>query len=309
MAAVLTVLLVTVVVFLLLRVAPGDVALNKLSQGGTVAVDPAQLATARQELGLNRPIVVQYLAWLGGAAELHFGQSLWTGRAIGSSLRQWLPVTIELAVLAFAVAILGGLLLGVAAAAGRGKTVDYIARSISVIGISAPSFWIGTMLILVLVKAFHWIPPVIYVSIRTDPVRNLVIMVFPSLVLGFGLMGYIARLARSTILDVAQEDFVRTARAKGLERRVVVMRHILRNALPVVMTLAGAQLVTLLGGAPIVEQLFALPGLGRGVLDALKNRDFIVVQDVTFLFAIFVVLANLAIDLLTTLVDPRIRVS
>jgi peptide/nickel transport system permease protein len=299
---------VSLILFTIMRVLPGDVTYVVL--GGGQGVSEAQIAQFRQELGLNDPLALQYAKWAGGVARLDFGKSLLTKTSITTELKNRLPVTLELAFGAVLLSILIAIPAGVFSAVYQDRWPDYILRIVSILGIALPIFFIqGLVRNLILPKYFHWLPPPGFVSLWEDPIGNLQRMWLPILLLGYAQSALVSRLARSTTLDVLREDYIRTARAKGLRERGVIVRHAVRNALLPVITLAAIQFGTLLGGAVITESIFGLPGVGRFVIDGIRNRDYPVVQAVIVLIAGIYVILNLLVDLIYGWVDPRVRLS
>lgn len=299
---------VSVIIFVIMRMLPGDVALIAL--GGGQGVSEEQIAQYRKDLGLNRPLPVQYAEWVGGLVRLDPGKSLLTKAPIRNEMKDRLPVTAELALGAVLLSTLIALPVGILSAIYQDRWPDYIFRIISILGIALPIFWIQSLVRnLILPKYVHWLPPPGYVEPWDDLLGNLQRMWLPVLLLGYAQSAIISRLTRSTMLDVLREDYIRTARAKGLRERGIIIRHAVRNALLPVITLAAIQLGTLLGGAVITESVFGLPGVGRYVLDAIRNRDYPIVQAVIVLIAAVYVVLNLLVDLIYGWVDPRVRLS
>jgi peptide/nickel transport system permease protein len=297
---------VSIVVFLLIRLIPGDAI--QLFLGTQVALTPAQMEELRRLFGVNEPLPLQYLNWIGRVARGDLGVSLRTGRPVLGDVLARLPVSVELTVLALGVALLIALPVGVLAAVRRGTVSDAVMRVGSLVGLSIPNFWLGTMLLLFLPGRILPIASIgIYVRFFTDPIRNLTVMVLPALSLGLVLAAVIMRFVRSSVLEVLQQDYVRTARSKGLRERSVINRHALRNALIPVITVIGFQAGYLLGGTVVIEDVFALPGMGRLALNAIAQRDYPVVQAVVLMIALLFVLASIAVDVLYAYVDPRVR--
>ncbi|HEY8369117.1 MAG TPA: ABC transporter permease [Thermodesulfobacteriota bacterium] len=298
-----TLVVVSIFTFLLLRVLPGDPALLILgaeSPGDT-------LAEMRRELGTDRPLLVQYGAWVASVARGELGISIRHRQPVLDLIIERLPVTLSLSLLALLVALAIGLPLGVVAAARRGTVVDYGALAFSQLGQAIPPFWLGIMLILAFALKLRWLPTGGYEPWSDDPAEALRSLAMPSLALGVVLAAQIARMQRSSMLDVMGEDFVRTARAKGLPESRVVYWHTLRNALIPTVTVVGLQVGSVLGGAIIIEQIFALPGLGRLVLFAVVNRDWPLIQGLVFFLAALTVVLNLLVDLSYAWLDPRTR--
>lgn len=303
-----TLLGVSVIIFVIMRLLPGDVAVIAL--GGSQGVSEEQIAQYRKELGLDRPLAVQYAEWIWGLVRLDAGRSLLTKAPISEELANRLPVTGELALGAVVLSTLIALPVGILSAIYQDRLPDYLFRIFSIAGIALPIFWIQSLVRnLILPKYVHWLPPPGYADPWEDLSRNLQQMWLPVLLLGYAQSAIISRLTRSTMLDVLREDYIRTARAKGLKERRVVIRHAVRNALLPVITLAAIQLGTLLGGAVITESVFGLPGVGRYVIDAIRNRDYPIVQAVIVLIASVYVILNLLVDLVYGWVDPRVRLA
>ncbi|MBF6595146.1 MAG: ABC transporter permease [Thermaceae bacterium] len=298
-----TLLLVTLLVFALTRVLPGDPATLLLGE----EANPQLAAKLREQLGLNRPILVQYGAWLGGLVQGDLGRSIRDNEKVSPIIWQKLPTSLELAFFALAIALLLGVPAGVVAALRRGSATDAGVTVLALSGISIPNFFLGILLVYLFSIRLDWIPPSGYVEPWVDLRKNLLLMLLPAFTLGTALAGAIARFTRNSLLEVLSQDYVRTARAKGLGERIVVWRHALRNAAIPVVTVIGLQLGGLLGGAVITEQVFSIPGFGRLVVDSVFNRDFPVLQAVVLISAISVFLVNVLVDLLYAAIDPRIR--
>ena len=302
-----TVIIISFAIFLIFRLLPGDVALNILSDDGRKTVDPVEYQELRDELGLNDPLMVQYGGWLWDLVRLDGGTSLVTRSSVFSDLRRTLPITLELAVLSIAIGVGIAVPVGVIGAINQNGIWDLSGRFFTTIGLAMPSFLAGALLLLLLVNQFSWIPPLEFTPFFEDPVVNLQQMIFPSLVLGFASSAVLARITRSSMLEVLRQDYVRTARAKGLSPGLVVRRHSLRNALLPLVTLAGLEVGFLLGGSIIVERIFVLPGIGFQLLKAIEVRDWVTVQTVVTIFALSILPLNVALDLLYGWLDPRIR--
>ena len=299
-----TIFLVMVIVFVAVRLMPGDIVDQFLQDTGA---EPGQAEALRDELGFNDPVAIQFLRYVGGAVRLDFGESLWTGEEIRGLLLDRMEITFELAALTLILGVLIGLPLGVFSAVKQSTPLDYFLRSVAILGISVPYFWIAIVTIAVPAYYFKWAPPIGHVSFTSDPIENLKHYLLPSFVLSIGLFGGTMRMLRATMLEVLRLDFMRTAAAKGLSRNVQLRRHALRNALIPVITLIGLRFVFLLSGSAIIEQVYGLPGLGQLLLSAISHRDYQVVQAVTLLVAFIIVLTNLLVDLSYTIIDPRTR--
>jgi peptide/nickel transport system permease protein len=305
LAAIPVLLGVSMITFALVRLIPGDPV--QVMLGPEVIGNRA--AEIRALYGLDRPWPVQYVEWLARAAQGNLGTSLRSGLPVSESIIQKLPVTAELTILSFALGLAIGLPLAVAAAQNRGRLADGLLTAASLVGISMPGFWLATLLLLWLSLALRMLPSIGYVPFGENPLDNLRHLVMPTIGLGLPLAATIMRFTRSSLLEVYNQDYIRTANAKGLNQRQVTMRHALKNALIPVITVAGIQVGRLLGGAVIIEQIFALPGLGRYVYDAISNRDYPVLQGTVLVFTVVFILVNLLVDVLYGFVDPRIKLS
>jgi peptide/nickel transport system permease protein len=295
---------VSVLVFMLARILPGDVFAAQASSSG---IDKATQDQLRHDAGLDRPLLVQYFDWAGHVLVGDFGESLYNRQDVGAQIRRAAPVTLELTVLATIIGLVIAIPSGVLSAITRGSAVDYVVRFAAVIGLSVPSYVLGTLAITYLALWFNWIPPSGYISVFDSPWKNFQQFIIPAVILGLGFAAAIMRMTRSTVLGVLREDYVRTARAKGLRARVIIVRHVLRTSLLPVMTLVGAQVGFLLGGSVIVESIFALNGLGSVALSAIQNRDYIMIQAITLLAAVVFTMLNLLVDVSYGWLDPRIR--
>lgn len=300
-----TVLGVTVIIFFIMRVVPGDIVDTITGESGTV--NEAQREQLREELGLNRPLAVQYLVWLADILTLNPGDSLATNRSILSDIGPRLLVSAELAIGAVALSICIAIPLGVIAAVKQDSWLDYVIRAISIGGLSMPSFWLATIVIMVLGRYFGWLPPLEYHHIWENPWQNFKQLFWPVLILGYALSASVSRMTRSAVLDALREDYVRTARAKGLAAFQVHTRHVLRNSLLPVITITASQFGNLVSGAVVTETIFVLPGMGSYVVNAITLRDYPAVQFTVMVMAISFVLINLITDLAYGLLDPRIR--
>ena len=302
-----TLLGVAAVVFVIMRVIPGDVTLLILGGDQTGRIDPQQVAAMRHQLGLDRSIPAQFGAWLWGVARLDFGTSLWTGQPVIDEVMVRLPLSLEVAVLATIVSVLLAIPFGMLAAVRRDSWVDYLIRLVSIGGLAIPSFWVGILVILFLVIYFGWGPPLEFTPPWVDPWANFQQLVWPVLTVGYRYAAVTTRMTRSTVLEVLREDYIRTAWAKGLRERAVVIHHALKNAMLPVIALVGTEFAFLIGGLVVTETVFTLNGVGRFVVDAVAHRDYPVVQALVFLIAFCFVMVNLLIDLTYAWLDPRIR--
>lgn len=299
---------VSIIIFFIMRVVPGDPALLRLAASGQSEVNETQLANLRREMGTDRPYLQQYGSWVKGLVTLNVGNSLVTGRPVLNDMGRRLLVTGEFAILTILVSLVIAIPAGVLSAARQDSWVDHIFRVVSVAGLSMPGFWTATLLILFLVRMFHWAPPLTYVVPWNDPLTNLKQMIWPCLVTGYFMAALVARMTRSQMLEVLRQDYVRTAWAKGLPQRLVFARHAMKNALLPVVTITGGQLGHLLGaGSVLMETIFALPGTGRLLVTSILTRDYPVVQTIVVLIAAIFVVMNLLVDLLYAWLDPRIR--
>ena len=301
-----TVLLVTIIVFVVMRLIPGDPALAILSADDAVYTQE-ELAQLRAELGTDRPIVLQYAEWMGGLFKGDFGTSYWWGGPVMERLGERIPVTIELALLGIALAVVCAVPLGVISAIRPDSPLDYASRVFTLVGISIPTFFSGILLTILLIRAFGWLPPLGYEDIWEDPWTNIKQLVLPALALGFYDMAFIARVTRSSMMEILREDYMRTARAKGLRETVVLARHGLKNAVLPVLTISGWQFGRLFGGTVIIEKIFLIPGVGQLLIDAIYQRDVPTIQAVIVIVALSIVVVNLLVDLLYGWLDPRIR--
>jgi peptide/nickel transport system permease protein len=303
----LTLLGLTVLVFLMLRLIPGTVVEQMI--GADAVVSAAMVEQLKAFFGLDQPWYVQYGRWLGGLLQGDLGTSWRTGKPVLTLIAERLPVTIELTLMAVGFALVLGIAAGVVSAVRRDGAVDNVTRVGALLGLSVPVFWQGTMLILFLSIYLRWMPPVVWVDFVQDPVRNLTIMLLPAVCLGTASAANIARTTRACMLDVLNSEYVRTAAAKGLVPRLVVLKHALTNALIPIVTVAGLQIGILLGGTVVVEEVFTLPGVGRLVLWSIYQRDYPLTQSTILFVAVMFMAINLVVDLLYAYLDPRIRYS
>ena len=303
----LTLLGLTVLIFLMLRLIPGTVVEQMI--GADAVASPAMVAELKRFFGLDQPWYVQYGRWLGQLAHGDLGTSWRTGKPVVALILERLPVTLELTLFSVAFALVLGIAAGIISAVRRDRAVDNVTRVGTLLGLSVPVFWQGTMLILFFSLYLRWMPPVVWVDFSADWRRNLTIMVLPALCLGTASAANVARTTRSCMLDVLGSEYVRTAAAKGLTGPAVVLKHALRNALIPVVTVAGLQIGILLGGTVVVEEVFTLPGIGRLVLWSIYQRDYPLTQSTILFIAVLFMAINLAVDLLYGYLDPRIRYS
>lgn len=300
-----TMLAVSIVVFGLTRILPGDAVDQMLVESPYVT--EVERDALRDRLGLGDPLPIQYINWVGDVVRGDLGVSLFTKRTLREELAARLPVTGELALMAITLSLSIALPLGTIAALRRDKWIDHVARLTSITGVSVPNFVMGTLVLTYLSIWFKWIPPIGYTPFATDPWRNLQQFVLPAAILGTELSASVSRMTRSSVLEVLRQDYIRTAEAKGLSRRQVVQRHVLRNALNPILTITGLQVAGIMGGTLILEVLFGLPGIGRLMYDGILQRDYPMVQGLTLLAATVYLTVNLIVDLAYKVVDPRIQ--
>jgi peptide/nickel transport system permease protein len=298
-----TVVLVGVFAFLLIHMVPGDPAMVMLGSDAT----PQQLEMMRKEMGLDQPLITQFMLWAGKAVRGDLGRSYFLNMSVTQAILQRFPATLELSVLALVLAVLIGVPLGIAAAVRQNTVYDQILMSVSLVGVSFPSFWIGLLLMLVFSVQFGIFPTGGYVALNEGFWPWLHRLILPALALGFQQSALIARMTRSSMLEVLRQDYVRTAKAKGMKSRTVIMKHALRNCLTTVVTVIGTSFSTLMGGAMVVETVFTYPGVGRLVVMAVQRRDYPLVQGTLMFIALVCVLVNLLVDISYSAIDPRIR--
>jgi peptide/nickel transport system permease protein len=301
--AIPSLLIASLIVFTLPRLIPGDAVQLMLAEKA-YAKDIAEL---RAKLGLDRPIYVQYVDWAGHVVRGDLGVSLWTGRPVLEEISQRLPVTLSLAVMALTFALAIAIPIGIVSAARQDTLADFVARSAAILGLSVPGFWLATLLIVLPAIWWGWRPVGDFVEFSRDPLAYLRQLLLPAVILGIAASAALMRLTRGMLLEVLRQDYVRTAWAKGLAERGVVLKHGLRNAIIPVVTLLGTQLPQIIGGTVIIEYVFGLPGMSRFLFDAINQRDYPVIQGVNLLVVSTVVVINLSVDALYAVLDPRIR--
>ena len=294
-------------IFLVMRLLPGDAALYILGSDESGQVNREALQRIRQDLGLDQSLPAQYVQWVWGAVRLDFGNSYWTKQPVMDELAQRYPMTANLAVMSLLLSTAIAIPLGVLSAIKQDSFVDYAARIFVITGLSVPNFWLAILIILGLVHYFRWLPPLDYAPFWADPWLNFKQLVFPAVATGYRLSAIGARMTRSSVLEVLRDDYVRTARAKGLREAVVVIKHALKNAFLPVITITSVELLVLFGGLVVVETVFTIPGIGRFLVDAITHRDYPSIQALVFVFSLFVVVVNLLVDIVYALLDPRIR--
>ncbi len=303
LVAIPSLLIASLIVFTLPRLIPGDVVVLML-QEKAYARDLEEL---RAKLGLDRPIYVQYFEWLGRAARGDLGESLWTRRPVLEEIERRLPITLALGLLATLFALLIALPVGVISATRQDTLRDYLARSLAILGLSLPGFWLATLVIVLPAIWWGWRPVSEFVEFSRNPAGHVAQLLLPALILGIAAAASLMRLTRGMLLEVLRQDYVRTAWAKGLRERVIVLKHSLRNAVIPVITVLGIQIAQIMGGTVIMETIFGLPGMGRFLFEAINQRDYPVIQGVNLVVVSSIVFVNLAIDALYAVLDPRIR--
>ena len=303
-----TLLGVAILTFVVMRLVPGDIVeLRYAGSGGAVA--PEVIQNERHALGLDKPILAQFADWMGAVVRLDFGKSLWTDHPVMDEVRIRFGLSIELAILATLLAIALAIPLGVLAAVRQDTWVDYAIRIFSIGGLAMPSFWIGILMILVLLTLFHWAPPLFFTPLWEDPVANLAQLIWPAIAVGYRYSAVAMRMTRSSVLEVLGEDYIRTARAKGVSEQLVVVKHALRNSLLPVITVISLEFAFLIGGLVVTEQVFNLNGLGKLLVDAVAHRDYTLIQALVLLMAAIFVFINFVVDMLYVVFDPRVRYS
>jgi len=302
-----TVLAAAFLIFILLRILPGDAITASLEDDSAFTFSEADLKILRAQLGLEQPLPVQYAKWVWGAVRFDFGTSFVSKRPISDLLMESMGRTISLAALGLLTGVTWGVTSGVISAVKQNTWIDNLVRVITVGGLAMPSFLVAVTMFAILILLFNWIPPLGYRSIFEDPGQNLKQIIAPVLILGFSTGASISRLTRSQLLEVFREDYVRTARAKGLRENTVILRHALRNALLPVVTVAGLLVGSLLAGVVIVEQVFAIPGMGTALITGINRQDYPVVQAIVWSMSLIFMTSNLVVDIAYAWIDPRIR--
>jgi peptide/nickel transport system permease protein len=307
--AIPTLIGVTIVIFLAMRIIPGDVAAVMFGSEGVGRLSDEDRRAIEASLGLDRPLYQQYGAWIRDIVTLKFGESYWRGDSIMDLMKRRGPVTIEIAILGMVFSWMVGVPVGILSALFQDTLLDYVARVGTIFWLAVPGFWVGSIIVMVLLIQWGWKAPPITYHLWDDPWKNIQIVLGPAVVLGLAVSGYVARITRSSLLEVIREDYIRTARAKGLAERVVVVRHALRNAMLPVVTLSGVTFGFLIGGSVVIEQAFAVQGLGKTLVTAFNEFDFMVMQNLVLFYGFSFVLINLLVDLTYGWLDPRIRLS
>jgi peptide/nickel transport system permease protein len=298
---------VAVLIFLLLRVVPGDVVEARYLTQGSQFQSQELMNLERKKLGLDQPIWKQFTSWMGGVLRLDFGRSMWTSSPITEEIRLRFALSLELALLATIVATLLAIPLGILAAVKQDTWIDYAVRVFSIAGLAMPSFWLGILMILAMLIFFHWLPPMVFTPIWVNPWDNLAQLIWPALAVGYRYSAVATRMMRSSMLEVLREDYIRTARAKGLWLKLILSRHALKNAMLPVITVIGLEFAFLLGGLVVTEQVFNLNGLGLLFVEAIAHRDYTLTQALVLIVASVFILINFLTDIAYAWLDPRIR--
>ncbi len=299
-------------VFVMMRAIPGDICLIRLGSGGTTFTQQA-LTACRVEMGLDNPLWLQFIHFIAGLCRFDLGTSMWSGKPVSYEIATRFPVSLEIAILATVIAVAIAIPLGTISALRQNSWADFVVRTFAISGIAAPSFWLGIislLMVLNLTQYFFgqpWMPPIDYVPLWRDPLRSLSIVILPAVTVGYRYSAVVMRMTRSAMLEVLREDYIRTARAKGLVNRIIVNRHALKNAMLPVVTVIGIEFAFLIGGLVVTEQVFNLNGVGRLLVQAVQNQDYNLTQGIVMLTVLVFVLTNLVIDLLYAWLDPRIR--
>ncbi len=305
-----TLLVASLAIFVIMRILPGDVALSIAGSEDTEEVDIELLNALREQLGLTEPLPVQYGKWMWSMVNGEFGGASLTDREpLSEIVGRRLPVTFQLAAFAIVISGMIGIPLGVVAALRQNRWPDYLIRAATIAGHAVPNFWLALMLLLAMVTLFTWAPPLFYKDVWESPQTFFLKAIWPILLLAWGFSSNVTRVTRSNMLEVLRQDYVRTARSKGLAEQVVIVRHTLRNALIPVITISGLQLAALLSGTVILENIFGIPGLGQGIIDAATTRDYPVIQSLAVLLVFMVLGLNLIVDFVYVFIDPRISYS
>jgi peptide/nickel transport system permease protein len=298
---------VTILIFLAMRILPGDPLAAMTSESGmTYTLSDEELQAARAALGLDRPYYQQYLSWMADVAQGNLGKSFWREEPINELIKRRGPITFQIAVIAVVLSWLIGVPVGILSAVRRNTFTDYVSRVLVIFFVAVPPFWMALLVVLGGVLIFNWRPSLTVVQFWDDPSTNMQMVLGPAIILGLGIAALTARMTRSATLEILHDDFVRTARAKGLRERLVIGRHVLRNALLPVITVSGLALGGLLGGSVAVERAFGVPGLGTALVMAFSQRDWMVIQNLVLLYGIVFTFVNLAIDVTYALLDPRV---
>jgi peptide/nickel transport system permease protein len=307
LAIIPTLLGVAVLIFLLLRVVPGDVVESRYLTGESAFVSQELMDLERKKLGLDQPLWKQFADWMAGLARLDLGTSMWTGAPITEEIKLRFALSLQLAIMATLVATCLAIPLGILAAVKQDTWIDYAVRVFSIAGLAMPSFWLGILLILVLLIVFHWLPPMVFTPLWVDPWQNIQQLIWPALAVGYRYSAVSTRMMRSAMLEVLREDYIRTARAKGLWQKLILSRHALKNAMLPVLTIISLEFAFLLGGLVVTEQVFNLNGLGMLFVESIARRDYTLTQALVMLVATFFLAINFLVDIAYAWLDPRIR--
>jgi peptide/nickel transport system permease protein len=302
-----TLLGVAVLIFLLLRVVPGDVVEARYMTQGSQFQSQDLMDIERKKLGLDQPLWKQFTTWMWGIMRLDFGLSMWTGSPITEEIKLRFALSLQLAIMATVVATLLAIPLGILAAIKQDTWIDYAVRVFSIAGLAMPSFWLGILMILVMLIYFKWLPPMVYTPFWVNPWDNLAQLIWPALAVGYRYSAVATRMMRSTMLEVLREDYIRTARAKGLWLKLILSRHAMKNAMLPVITVVGLEFAFLLGGLVVTEQVFNLNGLGLLFVEAISHRDYTLTQALVLIVAAVFIFVNFATDIAYAWLDPRIR--
>jgi peptide/nickel transport system permease protein len=304
-----TLLGVAIIIFLLLRVVPGDVVEARFMTQGSQFLSQELMDIERKKLGLDQPMWQQFTTWMGGLARFDFGVSMWTGGAISEEIKLRFALSLQVALMASTIATLLAIPLGILAAVKQDTWVDYAVRVFSIAGLATPSFWLGILMILVMLTVFKWIPPMVFTPFWVDPWENLAQLIWPALAVGYRYSAVGTRMMRSAMLEVLREDYIRTARAKGLWLKLILSRHALKNAILPVLTIISLEFAFLLGGLVVTEQVFNLNGLGMLFVESIARRDYTLTQALVMLVATTFLVVNFLVDIAYAWLDPRIRYS
>ena len=307
LAMIPTLLGVAILIFVLLRIVPGDVVEARFLAQGSQFVSQDLMNEERAKLGLDQPLWRQFTTWMAGLARFDFGVSMWTGGAISEEIKLRFALSLQLALMASTVATLLAIPLGILAAVKQDTWVDYTVRVFSIAGLATPSFWLGILMILVMLTVFKWIPPMVFTPFWVNPWENLAQLIWPALAVGYRYSAVGTRMMRSAMLEVLREDYIRTARAKGLWLKLILSRHALKNAILPVLTVMSLEFAFLLGGLVVTEQVFNLNGLGMLFVEAIARRDYTLTQALVMLVASFFLIVNFVVDIAYAWLDPRIR--
>lgn len=307
LALIPTLIVASIIVFAVVRLIPGDVLDLMLSENDYASTGHDTRADLEQALGLDKPIYLQYLSWAGNALTGDLGNSLWRNTPVTQEIGDRMPVTIELGVLSLVIALMIAVPIGIYSAVRQETLGDHVGRTFSIIALAIPNFWLGTMVVILPAMWWGWSPPNDIVPFFQNPIENLKVMLLPSVVLGTSLSAVIMRMTRTMMLEVLRQDYIRTAWAKGLPERTVVLRHAVKNALIPVITLVGILVPILFGGTVIIEQIFRLPGLGELLLQSVSTRDYPIITGIFLITGVVVMLVNLLVDMCYGLLDPKVR--